>query len=170
MRAESWEWINPKWWPSENQTENTPELLPRGENNSHNRKQLWEDGIKLEPWIFRRIDHDLIKRNLFLGLLVENNNEKHHPELLRHSRIMKNIKVESTIKRIWKILEKDIWLMIIHSYVKLGKEFKSHSEKIEDSDKILGKDLWVRAHSKDTPLNDYLKGRLHRLNWIAWMR
>ena len=25
--------------------------------------------------------------------------------------------------------------------------------KLEESGKILGKDLWVRAHSKDTPLN-----------------
>ena len=36
-------------------------------------------------------------------------------------------------------------------------------EKLEDSGKILGKDLWVRAHSKETPLND-LKERMHRLN------
>ena len=35
--------------------------------------------------------------------------------------------------------------------------------KLEESGKILGKDLWVRAHSKDTPLND-LKERLHQLN------
>ena len=35
--------------------------------------------------------------------------------------------------------------------------------KFEESGKILGKDLWVRAHSKETPLND-LKERLHRLN------
>ena len=25
---------------------------------------------------------------------------------------------------------------------------------LEESGKILGKDLWVRAHSKETPLND----------------
>ena len=36
-------------------------------------------------------------------------------------------------------------------------------EKLEESGKILGKDLWVRAHSKETPLND-LKDRLRRLN------
>ena len=35
--------------------------------------------------------------------------------------------------------------------------------KIEESGKILGKDLWVRAHSKETLLND-LKERLRRLN------
>ena len=35
--------------------------------------------------------------------------------------------------------------------------------KLEESGKILGKDLWVRAHSRETPLNN-LKGRLRRLN------
>ena len=29
--------------------------------------------------------------------------------------------------------------------------------KLEESGKILEKDLWVRAHSKETPLNDCLK-------------
>ena len=29
--------------------------------------------------------------------------------------------------------------------------------RLEESGKILGKDLWVRAHSKERPLNDYLK-------------
>ena len=43
----------------ENETEKTPELLRMGEKNSHNRKQLWEDGITLEPWIFKRTDQDL---------------------------------------------------------------------------------------------------------------
>ena len=62
---------------------------------------------------------------------VDNDDEKHHLELLRHSE-MKNRKVEPTMKRI----------------VEAGK--------------ILGKDLWVRAHSKETPLSD-LKDRLRRL-------
>ena len=35
--------------------------------------------------------------------------------------------------------------------------------KIRRVSKILGKDVWVRAHSKETPLND-LKDRLRRLN------
>ena len=33
-------------------------------------------------------------------------------------------------------------------------EFENNSEKLEESGKILEKDLWVRAHSKETPLND----------------
>ena len=36
----------------------------------------------------------------------------------------------------------------------LKKNMRITSEKLEESGKILGKDLWVRAHSKDTPLND----------------
>ena len=48
FEKESWklEWINLlKWWPSENQTEKTHELLRMGEKNSHNWKQLREDGM-----------------------------------------------------------------------------------------------------------------------------
>ena len=43
--------------------------------------------------------------------------------------------------------------MTIHSYVKLQKEFlRIAPGELEESGKILGKDLWVRSHSKDTPL------------------
>lgn len=34
----------------------------------------------------------------------------------------------------------------IHSYVKLRKELGMAPEYLEESGKILGKDLWVRAH------------------------
>ena len=37
-----------------------------GEKNSHNRKQLWEDGMKLESRIFERMDK--IERKIFFGL------------------------------------------------------------------------------------------------------
>ena len=36
--------------------EKTPELLRMDEKNSHNWKQLWEDGVKLELLIFGRTD------------------------------------------------------------------------------------------------------------------
>ena len=55
------------------------------------------------------------------------------------------------MKRIWKILEKDIWLMKIHSYVKLRKNLRIAPDKLEESGKILEKDLWVRAHWKEAP-------------------
>ena len=53
--------------------------------------------------------------------------------------------------------------MKIHSYVKLRKTLEIAPDKLEESGKILGKDLWVRAHSKETPLKN-LKERLRRLN------
>ena len=38
LENESWklEWIILNWWPSDKQTEKTPELLRMGEKNSHN--------------------------------------------------------------------------------------------------------------------------------------
>ena len=53
--------------------------------------------------------------------------------------------------------------MKIHTYVKIRKTLGMAPGKLEESGKILGKDLWVRAHSKETPLND-LKDRLCRLS------
>ena len=61
---------------------------------------------KLEPRIFERTDNDL-RGTLLLSSKSENDDEKHHHGLFRHSG-MKNGKVEPTMNRIWKILEKDI--------------------------------------------------------------
>ena len=47
-----------------------------GEKNSHNRKQLWEDGIKLEPLIFKRMDQDL-REILLRSSNAENDDENH---------------------------------------------------------------------------------------------
>ena len=108
--------------------ENNSEMLRMGKKRITRLETIWEDGNKLEPWIFKRTDQDL-GEILLRSSNVENDDEKHHHELLRHSG-MKIGKVEPTMKRIWKILEKDIWLMIIHSYVKLWKEFENNSGKI----------------------------------------
>ena len=54
--------------------------------------------------------------------------------------------------------------MIIHSYVKLRKTLGMAPGKLEESGKILGKDLWVRAHSKENTIGNDFKERLHRLN------
>ena len=35
------------------------------------------------------------------------------------------------------------------------KDLRIASGKLEESGKILVEDMWVRAHSKDTPLNDF---------------
>ena len=40
----------------------------------------------------------------------------------------------------------------IHTYVKLQKNLRIPPGKSEESRKILGKDLWVRDHRKETPL------------------
>ena len=47
--------------------------------------------------------------------------------------------------------------MVIHSYVKLSKNLRIAPDKLEESGKILGKDLWVRPTKKNTPLNNCLK-------------
>ena len=57
--------------------------------------------------------------------------------------------------------EYDWWKFILTS--NFEKNLGIAQGKLEESGKILGKDLWVRAHSKDTPLND-LKERLRRFN------
>ena len=102
LKDESWklEWIILRWWAPENQTEKTPELLRMGEKNSHNRKQLWEDGIKLEPWIFDRTDKKL--RGTLLQSSKPENDDENHNELLRYSGRIKRGKVDPKMKRIWK--------------------------------------------------------------------
>ena len=60
------------------------EMLRMGENNSHTRKQVREDGIKLELRIFGRTGKDL-KGTLLRSSKFENDDKKHHHELLRHS-------------------------------------------------------------------------------------
>ena len=42
------------------------------------------------------------------------------------------------------------------------KEFEGTSKKLKELGKIMGKDLWVRAHSKETPLNNLKE----RLRWL----
>ena len=77
--------------------ETTHEMLRMGEKNSHTRKQVREDGIKLELRIFGRTGKDL-RGTLLRSSKFENDDEKHHHELLRYSE-MKNRKFETTIKR-----------------------------------------------------------------------
>ena len=126
--------------------ENNSEMLRMGKKRNAWLETIMRGWHELELWIFKRTDQDL-GEILLRSSNVENDDEKHHHELLRHFGTMKNRKVESTMKRIWKILEKDIWLMIIHSYVKLCNEFENNSGKeLEESGKILEKYLWVRAH------------------------
>ena len=59
-----------------------------------------------------------------------------------------NQKMKRIRKRTWR------WHLTdeIHTYVTPEKNLRITPGKLEESGKILGKDLWVRAHSKETPL------------------
>ena len=48
----------------------------------------------------------------------------------------------------------------IHTYVKLRKGFQNSSGKLEESGKILGKDLWVMGPLKRNTVEKGLKERL----------
>ena len=67
-------------------------------------------------------------------------------KLLRYSGRMKRGKVEPAMKRIWKRSWRRHMTDGIHTYIIPWKEFGNNSGKLEESGKILGKDLWVRAH------------------------
>ena len=137
MRAESLEWIILRWLPPEKEMKTTHEMLWTDEKNSHNQNN-YERMTSSLNWESSR-EGTRFRGNTSSVFKSENDDEKHHQELFRHSGRIKSEEVEPTMKRIWPILEKYIWLMIIHSYVKLGEEFESNSGKIEESGKILGK-------------------------------
>ena len=109
--------------------------------------------MKLEPWIFKRMDQDL-REILLRSSNVENDDENHH-ELLRYSGRIKRGKVEPKMKRIWKwpwrrhVTDDNSFL---HQTLKRILEALG---KWEESGKILGKDLWVRAHSKENTVERF---------------
>ena len=72
---------------------------------------------------------------------------------------MKNKEVEPTMKNNMKSILENIWLMKFILTSNFEKNLGMAPGKLEVSGKILGKDLWVRAHSKDTPLSNYMKRR-----------
>ena len=128
----------------------TLELLQMGEKNSHNQKQFWEDGIKLELRVFGRMGMIWRRNSSSVFKIWEWRRET--PSWIVEALRNEEWKGWANNERIWQILENGIWLMIIHSYVKLWNELRITLGKLEELGKILGKDLWVRAHSKDTPL------------------
>ena len=102
-------------------------IAPDGWKEFSQSKTIMRGWHMLEPWILKRMEQDL-RETLLRSSNVENDDEKHQHELLRYSRM--NIrKIEPTMKIIWKILEKDIWLMAVHSYVKLWKNLRIAPEK-----------------------------------------
>ena len=63
--------------------EATPEMHRVVEKYFHNQKQLWVDGIKLKPWNLKRMEQDL-RELLLWSSKSENDDKKHHRELLRY--------------------------------------------------------------------------------------
>src|SRR3954464_12388438 len=100
------------------------------------------------------MDQDL-RETLLQSSNVETDDEKHHHELLRHSG-MKIRKVEPTMKELKDLGERH--LTDDNSFLRqTSKRILEALGKLEESGKILEKDLWVRAHSRETPLNNTLK-------------
>ena len=129
LENESWklEWIILRWCAPENQTEKTPELLRMGEKNSHNQKQLWEDGIKLELHIFGNTDKDLEEKFFFglqmLRMMMRNTTMNYWgtPEPWRIERSNQQWKeFESSWRKTY-----DWWQFILTSH--FWKEFGNHS-------------------------------------------
>ena len=107
-------------------------------------KQLWEEGIKLEPWILKRMDQDL-RETLLWSSKSENDDEKHHQNYWDTPGEWKSERLSQQRKEFENDLGEGMWLM--KSYLRqTSKGFENSSRKLEESGKILEKDLWVRAH------------------------
>ena len=102
--------------------ETTHEMLRMGEKNSHNQKQLWKDGIKLEPWIFKRMEQDL-RETLLRSSNVENDDEKHHQNYWDTPEEWKAKRLSQQWNDLKEILEKHV-TGEIHSYVTLEKNLE----------------------------------------------
>ena len=151
MIAESWEWIIPKWWTLDNK-------LRRLLNLSGRVKIILTIKTITRGWQQARITNleengARLKEEFSSVFQIENDNEKYHHDLFRHS---ERIKTKRLSQR-WKEFERswintyDWWWIILTS---ISNEFRIAPVKLEESGKIWGKDLWVRAHSRETSLND----------------
>ena len=98
---------------------------------------------------------------------VENEDENHH-ELLRHSGRIKRGKLSQRWKEFESDLGEGMWLMesILTSHFE--KNLGIAPEKLEESGKILGKDLWVRAHSKENTI-EMITWKGDCTGWIKWL-
>ena len=89
-----------------------------------------------------------LEEKLFFGLQMTTRNTTKIVEILQENE--KRRGWANNEKNLKEILEKacDWWDPFLrHTW----KELRITPEKLEESGKILGKDMWVRAHSKDTP-------------------
>ena len=100
--------------------------------------KLWENGQDLEE-------------KLFFDLQSWERRRETPPKLLRYYGRMKSEKVEPTMKWFERDLGKasNWWNpFLCHTW----KEFRITPGESEESGKILGKDMWVRAHWRDNTI------------------
>ena len=124
--------------------ETAHEMLRIGEKNTHNQNN-YEDSMKLEPWIFKRMDQDLEETLLrSSNALNDDENPPWIVEILWENE--KQIGWSNNENDLKAILEKeyDWWEFILMS--NLEKNLGGTPGRLEESGKILEKDLWVRAH------------------------
>ena len=147
MIATRCEWRIMTWWPSEERNGNNSWNAPGGKKriltikNNYERMASSLNYASLEERV-------RIKRNSSSVFKIQEWRRETPPNCWETPEGLKEEKVEPKPKRVWKILEKDIWLMTNHYYVNLWNEFRIAPVKLEESGKILGKDLWVRSHSR----------------------
>ena len=120
---------------------NNPEIMAFGESNWTDSwictgwikelswsKQLWEDGNKLESRILKRMEQHM-EEKFFFGLQVWRIAKRN---TTMNSWYTPRWRIERLSQRGQKFVS-DIgegnWLMLIPSYVKLGKEFESNNRK-----------------------------------------
>jgi hypothetical protein len=111
--------------------------------------------MKLESRILKRTNQDLRETPPWIVETLRNN------EKMKVGIKMKELKENSK-----KII--DWWEFILTS--RFEGIWEQLRKKLEESGKILGKDLWVRAHSKETPLEWMLEKRYCTgwFNWHGW--
>ena len=167
MTTESWEWIHLNWWTPDNKLRRLLNLLRIVEKNSHNPKTTmrgWQ-----QSWITNLEENGLrYGGKFFFGLQVL-------WKTMRDTTMTYWGTPEETkakrLSQLWKEFERswrntyDWWWIIITS--NLEKNYRITPERLEESGKILRKDLWVRAHSKETPLKWFK--REDCTGWIKWL-
>ena len=92
------------------------------------------------------------REKLFFGLQMLRMTTRNTTKIVEMLRENESKEVEPAMKRIRKQTWRRHVTDEIHSYVTLEKNLRITPGELEESGKILGKDLWVRAHSRETPL------------------
>ena len=139
------------WWPSEERNGNNSWNAPDGWKGFPQSKTIMSGWHKLALWIFKRMEQDFRRNTSSVFTWWEWWREP--PKLLRYFGRMKKRKGSTKDEKHLKaILEMacDWWNPFLHH---TWKELRITPGELEELGKILGKDLWVRAHWREkTPL------------------